>query len=84
MRYMPKRRLKFDYQSGDGPLHLLFEGAPNVSKTRLNTWKVVFAPMLPLYYFGAEMLAGNPLDFLLPLMFIPSLYYMNDARKAKK
>ena len=80
---MPKKRLIFDYASGDGPLHLLFEGCKQ-SAFRPHTWKVTLAGALPAYYYGAYVLAANPYSFLLPLIFTPTLYYMYDGRKASK
>lgn len=32
LRYVPKTRMKFEYQSGDGPMSLIFDGGEDGKK----------------------------------------------------
>jgi len=58
LKYVPKRRLKFEYRSGDGPMSLIFDGGEANGKKFSNTLgKVVVGSTLPACY-GAFMTFG--------------------------
>ena len=74
MRYIPKKRLKFDILSGDGPLSLVFDAGDDSQKFLPHTWKVTLATTLPAIYYASETL-GAQYSYIYPAMFLPTLYY---------
>ena len=76
MRYVPKRRLKFDYKSGDGPLSLIFEAGDEGGTKRFlpHTWKVTFATTFPAIYY-ASLTLGAQYNYVYPAMALPTMYY---------
>ena len=84
MRYIPKKRLKFDHLGGEGPMTLLYEAdAKSGAKWRPHTWKATLAGTLPCYYYASLTLSAQYWQ-VYPLMFLPSLYYYYDGKKASK
>ena len=79
MRYVPKRRLRFNYLAGDGKMCLVFNAGEN-NKHSTATWKVTLMTSLPAAMYAFQML-GPEFWFCYPMMLSPSLYYFMQARK---
>ena len=53
MRYVPKTRMKFDYQGGDGPMCLIFDAGDSRKYTSAkHTWKVTMLGAMPAAYYA--------------------------------
>ncbi len=79
MRYIPKKRLFFDFASPEGPLALIYEASDSYLK-RANNWKLSFAAALPAsglayYTLGAAYL------WAYPMLFLPAAFNLYDLIK---
>lgn len=87
LRFIPKKKLKFDHLSGDGPLSLVYEASKDQQKTnkyRPQTGRVYLAATLPALYMATVSLPLDQLMFVYPAMIIPAIYSIYDSFKAKK
>ena len=86
LRYIPKSRLKFDYQSGDGPLCLLYEGKDlkGLRKFLPNLWKIVLPLNFTSVYFASMIAGPQTSTFMYPLMFLPSYFTHRSGSKARE
>ena len=82
-RYVPKKRMKFNYRGGDGPMSLIFKG-PDSSYKRYapHTWKLSFLSAVPASYY-AFLTLGVEYWFCYPLAFTPALFQLYHSKKAK-
>lgn len=81
MRYIPKKRLRFDYISPEGPLALVFHASDAYYK-RANNWKISTAAAVPataLAYFTI----GSQFWWAYPMLFVPSLLNLYDLAKLR-
>ena len=79
VRYIPKKRLQFDFTSPEGPLALVYEGSDDYFK-RANNWKLSFAAALPataLAYFSL----GGAYMWAYPMLFLPAALSLYDLAK---
>jgi hypothetical protein len=84
MRYVPKRRMKFDYQGGDGPMCLIFDaGDPSKYTSAKHTWKVAALSAAPAAYYANLTLAAQ-FWYVYPMMFLPTAYYMKAAMRVNR
>jgi len=79
VRYIPKKRLFFDFASPEGPLALIYEASDSYIK-RANNWKLSFAAALPAsglayYTLGAAYL------WAYPMLFLPAAFNLYDLIK---
>jgi hypothetical protein len=47
MRYIPKKRLEFKYETPEGKMALIFDGNEDMTSRRENNWKISTATALP-------------------------------------
>lgn len=81
MRYIPKHRLKFQYDSPEGPMTLIFQSSDAFYK-RADSWKLSTLVSLPAtalayYTFGAAYM------WAYPMLFLPTFYNLYDLAKLK-
>jgi len=81
VRYIPKRRMRFDFNSPEGPLSLVFHSSDNFYK-RANNWKLSTAVALPASIM-AYMTLGAQFWWAYPMLFVPSLFNLYDMAKLK-
>ena len=87
LRFVPKKKMNFDYLSGDGPLSLVFEASAEsqrVAKYRPNAGKVYLAGLIPALYMAWISLSVEHLMLTYAAMIVPSIYSFYDSSKAKK
>ena len=86
LRYVPKTKLNFDYQSGDGPLCLLYEGKDlkGLQKFMPNLWKLVLPINFSAVYFASMIAGPQTSTFMYPLMFLPTYFSHRSGAKAKE
>ena len=63
LRYVPKKRLNFDYLSADGPMALVFQADDQGGAKAFapHTWKVTLATTFPAYYYAQTLSLGPQL-----------------------
>lgn len=81
VRYIPKKRLRFDFDSPEGPLALLFHSSDSFYK-RANNWKLSTAVTVPAAVF-AYMTLGAQYWWAYPMLFVPSAFNLYDLAKLK-
>jgi hypothetical protein len=79
VRYVPKKRLNFDYASPEGPLALIYHASDAYYK-RANNWKLTLGSGVPA--FAACYFAFGP-AFLwaYPVVFLPAVFNLYDLMK---
>lgn len=81
VRYIPKKRINFTYDSPDGPLTLVFQGDDSYTK-RVDNWKIsiaVAAPASALAYYTF----GMAYWWAYPMLYIPVVYNIYDTIKLR-
>ena len=81
VRYIPKKKLMFDYRSPEGPMALVYQASDDFYK-RTQNWKLstmIATPAAALGYFTL----GAQYWWAYPILFIPTLINLYDCAKFK-
>jgi hypothetical protein len=81
MRYIPKKKLRFDFNSPEGPLTLVFQGSDNFFK-RAQNWKLSTAVSLPAAVMAFYTL-GPAYWWAYPMLLLPTVFNLYDLTKLK-
>ena len=76
VRYIPKKRLMFDFASPEGPLALLYHGS-DANYKRENNWKISTAVALPATTLAYYTL-GAAYWWAYPMLFLPVAFNLYD------
>ena len=79
IRYIPTKRLHFDFISPEGPLALLFESSDHLSK-RAQNWKISTAVAIPAATLAYYTL-GAAYWWAYPMLFLSSLVHLYDRAR---
>ncbi|CDW72833.1 UNKNOWN [Stylonychia lemnae] len=82
IRYIPKKRLQFDYVCADGPMHLIFQASEDNLK-RTQSWKISTAVAVPATLLAYFTLGASQM-FVYPMLFLPTLYNLYDSIRLRK
>jgi hypothetical protein len=81
IRYIPKKRLRFNYNSPEGPLALVFHASDSFYK-QANNWKLSTAVAMPAACM-AYFTLGAQFWWAYPMLFLPSVFNLFDLAKLK-
>lgn len=79
VRYIPKKRLHFDFASPEGPLALVYHASDAYFK-RANNWKISLGSGVPAFA-AAYFALGPAYLFAYPLVFLPAVFNLYDLAK---
>ncbi len=82
VRYIPKKRLRFDYNTPEGPMALVYQ-AGDANFKRANNWKIGTMIAAPATGFAYYTLAATQFWWTYPLAFLPVLFNLYDLAKLK-
>lgn len=81
IRYIPKKKLQFDYISPEGPLTLVFQASDAFYKRQnnwlLSTGAAIPATALAYYTLGAQFW------WVYPMLYLPTLFHLYDLAQLK-
>eukprot|EP00347_Sterkiella_histriomuscorum_P004220 403361286 len=82
IRYIPKKKLQFNYITADGPMHLFYESGENF-KQRMQNWKISSAVATPAALM-AYFTLGSTYLWAYPMLFLPTIYQLYDSIRLRK
>ena len=81
MRYIPKKKLNFDYDCPEGPLSLIYQASDDFYG-KINNWKLSVGTAIPATYL-AYYTFGLTYWWAYPMMYLPAVFNLKDFFKLR-